>query len=101
MSCEGPHSLISELTRGAAVGPQIYRDCNGCMRGASKLEPQHLIAMSELDVASLRAVDTSDVVPQKMSAEEPPAGGSKSPMEALVSAPFCSAATKRGRKGRC
>lgn len=100
MSCEGPHSNISELTRGAAVGPQIYKDCNGCMRGGAKLEPQHLIAMSELDVAALKSVDTSDVAPQKMAAEEP-AAQPADPMAPLAAAPFCSAATKRGRRGRC
>ena len=98
-SCEGPHSLISELTRGAAVGPQIYKDCNGCLRGAAKLEPRHLIAMAELDVASLRTVDTSDVKPVQLAVEE--AGeAAADPLAALAAAPFCSA-TKRSRSGRC
>lgn len=102
-SCQGPHSLISELTRGAAVGPVVYRDCNGCMRGSMALESQHFLAMSDFDIAALRSIPTGDVKAQPMSVEEAASSNDKvDPMQALGNLPYCSKATKRSASGgRC
>lgn len=97
MSCEGPHSIIAEYTRGSAIGPQIYRDCAGCMRGPQALEPRHAVAMSDLDMDLMASMAQNDVQPQPMSV------GEASPQAAagsLMGVPYCSGKTRRGRK-RC
>jgi hypothetical protein len=96
MSCEGPHSVIAEYTRGSAIGPQIYRDCAGCMRGPQALEARHAVAMSDLDMALMASMAQNDVQHQSMSVEEAQPGAASG----LMSVPYCSGKTRRGRK-RC
>ena len=101
--CAGPHSEIAEYTQGAAVGPQIYSDCSGCMRQPQELQEPHVLAQSDLPVRDLlRAVDTRDVqhAPAEAEASKPP---ERDVTAMLGEAPYCSAKTRRRglKNGRC